>query len=135
MTPAPDDRAELLPCPFCGRTPKMSSRAAAEGEFYGHDDPSKTLTFISCMCGGYSARAHQYGPSEAEAIARWNTRAATTARAAGYAEGIRDAAKVCEENYEARHTKDMDWHGIHSELRIYYGDLAAAIRSLIPKKS
>jgi Lar family restriction alleviation protein len=71
--------ADLLPCPFCGRQPKVTSRAAAQGE--SDRTWSGMLWFIACMCGGYSARAHQYGPTEAEAIAAWNTRAALAQRA------------------------------------------------------
>lgn len=49
-------------------------------------DRGKEMAFISCMCGGYSACAHQYGAGETtveattEAIKRWNTRAKETRR-------------------------------------------------------
>ena len=59
----------LKPCPFCGRPPGRRDRAATSGENgTGH------CWFIFCHCGGYSARAHIYGKTEAEAIALWNGR-------------------------------------------------------------
>ncbi len=58
---------ELLPCPFCGRAPKTSSRDSVfntTGKIY----------FVSCFCDGYSARAHIHGASEQEAAEQWNAR-------------------------------------------------------------
>lgn len=69
----PIRNAALDSCPFCKREPAITQRAAGDREGFA--------CFIACMCGGYSARAHQYGygltPEEAlsEATTRWNTRA------------------------------------------------------------
>jgi Lar family restriction alleviation protein len=63
--------AELLPCPFCGGTPTEAERADLHTST-GH------IYFIACMCGGYSATAHQFGETRAEAIAAWNRRAPVT---------------------------------------------------------
>lgn len=63
--------AELKPCPFCGEAPRLTERA---GNFEAH------MCFVSCACGGFSARAHQPGagatPEAAreQAIAAWNRR-------------------------------------------------------------
>jgi len=65
----------LLGCPFCGRQPKVAGRESGPGDAEGY------LCFISCRCGGYAARALQFGkgddPTQAESIAAeaWNTRA------------------------------------------------------------
>ena len=62
----------LLPCPFCGRNPKIIQRTDS---FDGY------FCAISCYCNGYIARAHQSatGADEAEAYVkasmRWNRRA------------------------------------------------------------
>jgi hypothetical protein len=66
---------ELKPCPFCGGAPKTSHRACSAGE------DGKFIAFTACYCGGYSARAHQYGVGETvpdairQVSAKWNTRA------------------------------------------------------------
>lgn len=65
---------ETLPCPFCGRQPQLTTRAAANYE------PGPVLCFVSCFNGGYTAhvwmRASGDTPEAAErdAIAIWNTR-------------------------------------------------------------
>jgi Lar family restriction alleviation protein len=65
---------ELKPCPFCGRSPQMSSRPQTQVE------GCKFVTFISCMCNGYSASAHRFGIGEdmesakTSAITAWNHR-------------------------------------------------------------
>lgn len=65
----------LKPCPFCGRAPRESDRAASDLE------GGRWVAFIACMCGGYSARAHQGATGvtaeEAKAVVaqKWNTRA------------------------------------------------------------
>ena len=63
-------RDDLHPCPFCGRAPIHSSRGASPSE----SSTTGEMHFIACHCGGYSARAHQYGYSFDEAAGRWNTR-------------------------------------------------------------
>ncbi|WP_379069183.1 Lar family restriction alleviation protein [Mesorhizobium sp. UC22_110] len=73
-----DETANVAPCPFCGGGPTITERAATEAERHSF------MCFIACMCGGYSARAHQYGGGETKAEAReivstaWNRRAAPT---------------------------------------------------------
>lgn len=67
----------LLPCPFCGGEARLLERPnnAANDEFF---------CAVSCMCGGYSAKAHQFATSatadtaKAEAIAAWNRRTPPT---------------------------------------------------------
>lgn len=73
----------LLPCPFCGRAPISATRAG------GGFDSAPWVSFLACMCGGYTAHAHHSGygqtPDEArsDVAARWNTRA----NAGGNADG------------------------------------------------
>lgn len=59
-----------LGCPFCGRDPISSYRATASYDRSG----TGQIHFLSCMCGGFSARAHQYGDTYEEVLAKWNTR-------------------------------------------------------------
>jgi Lar family restriction alleviation protein len=59
----------LLPCPFCGRDPKKLIRAASESEI-----STKEYNALSCHCGGYSARAHQFAGTWDEVVEKWNTR-------------------------------------------------------------
>lgn len=64
---------ELMPCPFCGGIPRMTSRPDnAQGtEFFAA---------VACYCGGYSACAHKMAiastQAEADALAcaKWNSR-------------------------------------------------------------
>ena len=59
---------KLEPCPFCGKAPEESERAdnnTCTGRAY----------FVSCMCGGYSANAHQFGETKEEVVSKWNRRA------------------------------------------------------------
>ncbi len=92
--------AELLPCPFCGRDPKTSNRA---------DDhsPTKHIWYIVCFCDGYSARAHQYGHTEAEVVEKWNRRAErtppATAQAGELAEVVRCLIHISEDG-----SRDVD---------------------------
>lgn len=66
---------EIKPCPFCGGEPQFRSRPQSEDNGLGF------IAFISCKCGGYSARAHIFGEgggldeATAQAISTWNTRA------------------------------------------------------------
>lgn len=75
------DENGLLPCPFCQRVPKLLERASTISE------REKFKAFVSCMCGGYSARAHQSGSgmtqtaATAVAIAAWNRRPSPAAAA------------------------------------------------------
>ncbi len=65
--------SELLPCPFCGGEPTI-------GERPDNIDGTEFVCFVSCHCGGYSARAHQFAKcktpeaARCEAIAAWNRR-------------------------------------------------------------
>ena len=66
----------MLGCPFCGRAPEVTLRPGTDREGRGY------VCFVSCMCGGYSARAHQFGQGDDEdqakirSVAAWNSRAA-----------------------------------------------------------
>lgn len=60
----------LKPCPFCGRQPRFTERDSS----YGETSPTGRIYFLSCMCGGHSAKAHQFGHSAEEVVAKWNTR-------------------------------------------------------------
>lgn len=64
---------ELLPCPFCGREPRVSERPDSTFPF---------VCFIACNCGGYSACAHKMGSGDSPEAARAEARAAWNARAA-----------------------------------------------------
>jgi len=67
--------SEFLNCPFCGEQPQVTERAGSSSESHPY------LCFVTCTCGGYSARAHQYGGGRERAqarrlaIAAWNRRA------------------------------------------------------------
>jgi hypothetical protein len=73
------EAGKAVACPFCGSKPKRTTRA---GSLY---EDSKFVSFLSCYCGGYSARAHQSaGADTADEAERavtknWNTRASPTA--------------------------------------------------------
>jgi len=127
---------EIAACPFCGRAPEMFTRASTLGE----DSPTGKVTFISCKCGGYSARAHQYGHTEAEVIAAWNRR---TGSDAIMALAFERAAKVCE-GAAATHREIADIHARNGAEAPEAGRrmaaaelmrLAEAIRSLSPSIS
>ncbi len=68
-----------LPCPFCARKPSEVHRA---------DTVTSTKEYhaYACMCGGYSSNAHQWGETDAEALAKWNCRAAHPTEQAAPAE-------------------------------------------------
>jgi len=59
---------ELKPCPFCGREAERMNRP---------DNFSQTghIWVIDCMCGTYSAHAHQLADTEEAVILAWNKRA------------------------------------------------------------
>lgn len=58
-------------CPFCGKLPEVTHRAASDYE------GSKTgeVWFAVCHCKGYSANAWQHGETEDECRKEWNRRA------------------------------------------------------------
>jgi transcription elongation factor Elf1 len=58
---------ELLPCPFCGRSPLFSSRVS---------NHTKTGAYhiIACHCGSCSARAHQHADTIDGVVKLLNTR-------------------------------------------------------------
>jgi Lar family restriction alleviation protein len=58
----------FLPCPFCGRSPRVTSRATATGE------SGSEIWFAACHGGGYAAHAHQFAESEASLADKWNKR-------------------------------------------------------------
>lgn len=58
----------LLPCPFCGSAPQTTSRASDV-------TATRKMYFVACMCGGHSAKAHQYGESFEDVASKWNRRA------------------------------------------------------------
>ena len=61
---------EMKGCPFCGREPHLTSRAATESE----RSTTGEIHFVSCCCGGCASRAWQTGYSLAEVQAAWNRR-------------------------------------------------------------
>jgi Lar family restriction alleviation protein len=69
------DCQTLRPCPFCGEAPEVSDRAS-------NDTATGHVWFIVCMCGGYSAHAHQHGDTQESATTAWNRRAALAAQPA-----------------------------------------------------
>lgn len=77
-----DAHASLLGCPFCGRPPRGATRPSTG------DQP--WVSFIYCHCGGYSARAHQFGEGEtpdlsvAAVVEKWNRRAAVAGPLRGW---------------------------------------------------
>jgi len=78
---------ELKPCPFCGSAPEQSERA-------DNNTSTGRAHFIACMCGGYSANAHQFGETKEEVASNWNRRAApSVANVAAANEKQTDLAK------------------------------------------
>lgn len=70
--------SEFAGCPFCRREPRYTVRAATESE----RSTTGEMHFAACMCGGYSARAHQFAYSKAELLEKWNRREPPPATAA-----------------------------------------------------
>lgn len=67
----PDETAPpLKPCPFCGGQPRYTERECTPSE----RSPTGRIYFLACMCGGHSARAHQFGYSREEVAEAWNRR-------------------------------------------------------------
>ena len=71
-----DSKQELKPCPFCGKTPEVTTRDVEpqNDSWYGRKDE----TFILCDCGAclFEGSFHEgFGASE-RAIAAWNARPA-----------------------------------------------------------
>ncbi len=97
----------LAPCPFCGATPEITERAATEAERHAF------MCFIACMCGGYSARAHQYGGGETKFEAQetasiaWNRRVAPALPqdVAAHLEKLENLAKWVD------HDQHKKWNG------------------------
>jgi hypothetical protein len=64
---------ELLPCPFCGKSPEVKTRNGGTGEW-------PHFCFVVCYCGTHSAHAHQHGHGETameaqrDAYSSWNRR-------------------------------------------------------------
>lgn len=117
---------QLLPCPFCGREPKHTTRAGGQVDGY------KFVSFLACMCGGYTAHAHHgAGADTAEEAARivaekWNTRASPPDRDAI----IEMCARVAER-------RSFPWTGpSHGAWERGYltaaADIASSIRALSP---
>lgn len=70
------ERAELLPCPFCGGTPEIVER-----DVEPHGDPwygRKFEKFVECECGAclFDEAFHEGFYSEEKAVEAWNRRAA-----------------------------------------------------------
>lgn len=70
----------LLPCPFCGRPPTTSGRAASPAETAGRE---RYMHFVACSCGGFTACAYKDGcgntprHAERDAASKWNKRSLT----------------------------------------------------------
>lgn len=63
------------PCPFCGRQPHHTQRGRSPYEYDSEERSLATeIHFLSCNCGGYSARAHQFGYTLEDVTKKWNTR-------------------------------------------------------------
>jgi hypothetical protein len=106
QTPSLDSLCETIrECPFCGRQPEISTRAAGEGE---RDNTTGQITFINCKCGTYSARAWQYGHTRAEAIAAWNTRAPIASERAKQEAGSREAFEAWAIKYYCSEIQERD---------------------------
>lgn len=54
---------ELMPCPFCGKTPKVS-----DGTYSG------SAIHVSCRCGAQLFGGRNHFSSEEEAVSSWNHR-------------------------------------------------------------
>jgi Lar family restriction alleviation protein len=84
------DRAKLLPCPFCGAEPHISRMR--DESLWSHDEVEKTRVY----CGGcYIATDYTEEGQDPEAIEKWNTRvglAAQQAPAAAKSEPVAHAA-------------------------------------------
>lgn len=117
MSPEISQQAELASCPFCAWPDVHTAHTAAGGLQWWQ------VVCPGCMIDGPSA------PTEAEAIAAWNTRQPSD----GYMRGVEDAAKVAVAEYErnaatVRATKgddDLAAHGCWVA-----GNIRNAIRKL-----
>lgn len=69
------ERTELLPCPFCGGTPKIVERdVEPQGDpWYGR----KIEKFVNCACGAclFDEQFHEGFYSDEKAVEAWNRRA------------------------------------------------------------
>lgn len=80
MSDTPTPAVDMLPCPFCGGTPIVD----------GEDSTWAKLCRV--RCGACNANRMSYTETRAEAIARWNRRAALPSVGVGeYERGFRDA--------------------------------------------
>jgi len=115
----------LLPCPNPWCESHADGALPNENDIWQHPGfaPAYRVQCSFCLMEG------PVKEGEDEAIAAWNTR--TTPPARSYADGVEDAAKVCDERAAGRTRMYEDNHaGINAFKAVEAEEAAAAIRLL-----